>query len=315
MRFFISSNIKNNYPLYITVVLFLISSFLYWALGWFMYHNKYGLSFHKQMFYFFTDPEFPEPIPLGQLLEDIHVQIFMTTLFILILASIFVHKCVRDKVKYTLIGVSFTAGMLEPVTSLLVYYISPVFIYLKILLFILFQVSCGIMVIMSLKLYLTKEKEEPPERSILYTIVFVFSVSTLLFTAVNFFLFLAKMGFSPSSVAEYYAGNPQKFMRPKSLYGLLDVVTPHLLAMGVYLFALIHFAFFTNVKRKALLSATTLGFAFMDNVSGLGIRFWDTSFSYLKLVSFFGLTLCMAYLSLLISYSILRHRAKAIVLL
>lgn len=315
MRFFISSNIKGNRPLYITVVFFLISAALYWVGSWLYYHSKFGLTYKKMFSYFFTDPQFPERLPLAQLLEDVHIQLFMLLTFLLVLASLFIHRCMRDNVKYTLISLSFLFGLLDILSGFLVYYLGSLFIYLKIASFVVYQISSGTMLALALKLYLTEEKEEPPERSILYTIVFVFTVSTFIFTAVNFFLFYEKFGLTPDSVARYYLGDPQRFVRPKTLAGIIDIANPHFLAMAVYLFALVHFAFFTNVKRKATLSALLLSSALIDNVSGILIRFIHPLFAYVKLISFFSLTLLMLYLSAVILVSILRHRAKAIVLL
>ncbi|WP_457601302.1 hypothetical protein [Hydrogenivirga sp.] len=315
MRFFISSNIKSNAPLYVTVVFFLVSSLLFWLSGWAFYHFKFGLTYGRMFAYFYTDPQFPERIPFAQLLEDIHVQFFIYVTFILVLASIFIHKCVRDRVKYVLISLSFLSATLELLSGLLVYYLSPLFIYLKIALFFLFQISTGLMLLLALKLYLSKEREEPPERSILYSLVLVFTVSTLIFASLNFFLFLSKLGMTHVGVVEYYSGSPEKFIRPKTLSGMLSVINPHFITMGVYLFTLVHFAFFTNVRRKVLLSVATLGFALTDNVSGLLVRYVDPSFAYLKIVSFLGLTFMMVYLSLVVTLSILRHRAKTIILL
>ncbi|EDP74777.1 hypothetical protein [Hydrogenivirga sp. 128-5-R1-1] len=315
MRFFISSNIKNNAPLYITVVFFLLSSLLYWVLSWLLYHFKFGLTYEKMYTYFFTDVKFPERLPLGQLYEDIHIQLFLHVTFILVLSSIFIHKCIRDRVKYTLILISFLSGVLELLSGLLVYYLSPAFIYVKLMLFYAFQISTGAMLLLALKLYLSKEKEEPPERSVLYSLVFIFSLSTLLFTFVNFFLFVNKIGITPGSVAEYYLGSPEKFLRPKTLSGLLSVVTPHLITMGIYLFTLVHFVFFTSAKRKIMLSSLTMTLALLDNFGGVFIRFLDPSFAYLKLLSFLGLSFMMVYLPTLIMVSILKHRAKTIILL
>ncbi len=187
MRFFISSNIKNNPPLYLTVVLFLISSFVYWVITWFVYGERYGLTYRKMFTYFFSDPEFPEKIPLSQLLEDVHINFFLLIVFLIVLASIFIHKCMRDSVKYALIGTAFLSAVLEIASGFLIYFLSPIFIYLKIASFVSFQIATGLMVAFALKLYLSKEKEEPPERAILYTLVFVFTSTAILFVVVNFF--------------------------------------------------------------------------------------------------------------------------------
>ncbi len=187
MRFFISSNIKGNRPLYVTVLLFLFSSLLYWTSSWFFYGAKFGLTYDSMFTYFFTDPSYPERLPLSQLLEDMHVQMFLYVTFILVLSSIFMHKCMRDRVKFLLISLSFLSGVGDILSGLGVYFLGPFFIYLKLLFFFVFQISSGAMLALTLKLYITGEKEEPPERSILYSLVFIFALLTVLFTALNFF--------------------------------------------------------------------------------------------------------------------------------
>ena len=315
MRFFISSNIKSNPPLYITVVIFLLSSVVYWVTTWIVYNAKYGLTYDRMFRYFFTDPLYPERIPLSQLLEDMHVNFFLFIMFLIVLASIFIHKCMKDSLKYTLILLSFVSGLVEFLSSLAVYYVSPAFIYLKIFSFLSFQVSTGTMILLALKLYLTREKEEPPERSLLYAIVFIFTSTVSLFVVLNFFLFVTKIGLTPDQVARYYLGDPAIFMRPKSLEGILEVLTPHTVAMALYLFALIHFAFFTNLRNRVAWSVVTLVSALVDNTSGLMIKYVGAHFAYIKLGSFLVLQLAMIYLSVAIIVSLLRHRAKAIVLL
>ena len=315
MRFFISSNIKNNKPLYITIVLFLFAMLLFWGNNWLLYHFKYGLTYKAMYSYFFTDPEFPEKIALPQLLEDMHVQFFLMAMFFLVITSIFIHKRVNEHIKYFLITSTFTVGFLDVVSGLLIYFLSEKFIYLKLFSFYAFQIFTGLMLLITLKLYLSKEKEEPPERPLLYTLVFIFVTSAPLFVLLNFFLFFVKFGFLPSSVAEYYLGNPEKFMRPKSIHGIIEVVSPHFVAMGVYLFTLIHFSFFTNLRRKVLWSSIVILSALIDNLSGLIIRFGGEPFAILKIASFLVLNLSMLYLCFVTTRSLLKHRAKEVILL
>ena len=315
MRFLISSNIKSNRALYTTVVLFLLSSVLFWFLSWLFYHYKFGLTYDAMFTYFFTDKEFPEKLPLSQLLEDIHIQLFIHLTYLLVVVSLFLHKHTRERFRIALVLIAFLSALGDTLLSLGVYFLSAFLIYVKILSFLLFQLSVGVMLFLSLKLFLSNEKEETPGRGLLYSIVFVFVSATVLFTLLNFFLFISKMGFSPLSVAQYYAGNPQEFVRPKSLEGMLTVMVPHTIAMVIYLFTLIHFAFFTNIKRKTLLSSITLLLALLDNFSGLMIRFGDSGFAYVKLLSFSGLSFLMLYLSVAVGVSILRHRAKSVIVL
>jgi len=176
VRFLITSSIKNNPPLRVLVVLFLIGSLLYWVAGWFFYHYKFGLTYEKMFVYFFT----PHTVSAS--------------------------RCVSRR----------GGGS--------VYLLGAPLIYLRILLFILFQIGTGFMILYSLRVYLTGKRETAPEKSLLYAVVLFFALSTILFTLVSFFLFAVKVGLTPQSVSEYYLGNPQKFMKPKSLSLLLEAV-------------------------------------------------------------------------------------------
>lgn len=309
MRFLITSSIKNNPPLRVLVVLFLIGSLLYWVAGWFFYHYKFGLTYEKMFVYFFADPSFPELLPPAQLLEDIHVQLFMTIVFLTVLTPVFLHGNRSGRLTRFLLPAVFLGGVGEAVASVGVYLLGAPLIYLRILLFILFQIGTGFMILYSLRVYLTGKRETAPEKSLLYAVVLFFALSTILFTLVSFFLFAVKVGLTPQSVSEYYLGNPQKFMKPKSLSLLLEAVAPHLLAMSLYVFALVHLAFFTNLRRRILWSVLLFSCALIENLSTLLIRFLWEGFSYLKIASFLGLCAGMLYLSLVLILSLLRHRA------
>ncbi len=187
MRFIISANIKNNPPVYTAVVMFLIFSAFFWAVNWFWYKFKYGLSYEEIFIYLFTDPEFPEKIPLSQVLEDIHIDLFINSIFVLVIASLFIHKPFNIKLKMTLSFLPFVALLLEPAFTLLAYFINPLFIYLKLLMFIVLQFSLGLLIFMSLKFYLSKEKEAVPERSLLYGFIVSFGLCGMMFSFINFF--------------------------------------------------------------------------------------------------------------------------------
>lgn len=312
MRFFITSNIKSNPSLYATVLIFLLSSLIYWTINWFFYAMKFGITPEGMLRYFFTDPQFPERIPLSKLLEDVHIQLFLYTIFLLVLSSLFLHKRSSETLKIVLVVSSFLSALGDILSSFGIYFLGGIFIHLRILMFLSFQLSTGAMLFLTLKLYLTKEKEENKSRGLLYSIVFLFGISSILFAVLNFFLFSSKIGFG--DISAYYAGDPERFIRPKSLEGMMEVIVPHTVGMGVYLFALVHFAFFTNIRHKVLLSVLTLSSGVVDNLSPLLIRFVSQEFSYLKLISFFLLNLSLFYTSLQIVISIIRHRAKVVLI-
>ena len=308
MRFFVSPNIKSNPPLYFTVVLFLLSSLLYWIINWFFYAVKFGIDYRSMYAYFFIDPKFPERIPFSQLLEDLHIQFFLHIMFLIVLSSLFLQGGVRGILRYILPAGSFLSATVDVLLSLAVYFLSPAFIYPKILTFLIFQASSGLMLFLTLKSYLGKGREGSPDRSLLYSIVLMFAVSSLIFALINLLLFLSKMGLTPESIAVYYIGDPGRFIKSRSLEGIVGVVTPHTIGMGVYLTVLVHFSFFTGMRRQPFLSLLTLPSGIGNNLSPLLIRFLGPEFSYLKLLSFLLLTASMVFLSTVVGVWALKRR-------
>ncbi len=81
----------------------------------------------------------------------------------------------------------------------------------------------------------------------------------------------------------------------------MKVFVPHLVAMSVFLFTLLHFSFFTGLKNKALWAFALLSSAFIENVSGVLIRYINENFAYVKLISFVVFILSMLYISAIIT--------------
>jgi hypothetical protein len=75
---------------------------------------------------------------------------------------------------------------------------------------------------------------------LLKVIVLCFLVYTLILWVSNFGLYFAKMSLAPTSVIEYYRGNEEKFLQPRSLQGLLETLHFHAFAMGILLLTLTH---------------------------------------------------------------------------
>ena len=82
----------------------------------------------------------------------------------------------------------------------------------------------------------------------------------------NALLYFHKMGLSPASVVDYYLGNEERFLQPRSYQGLLEVSHFHLFAMGMLLLVLTHLMLFVPVANgtKALLIAVPFLAAAID---------------------------------------------------
>ena len=128
---------------------------------------------------------------------------------------------------------------------------------------------------------------------LLKTIVWCFFTYTLILWLSNFGLYFAKMSLYPSSVVEYFRGNPDTFTQPKSLYGLLEMLHFHSFAMGILLMTLTHLVLFVpiSMRTKAIGIAVAFTSGLGGELSGWGVRFVHPLFAYAK-ISFFLLLQC-----------------------
>lgn len=304
MRFFISTNIKENKPLYYTVIFFLFFLLLYWLASWVFFYAKYGFTYSSVFKYFFMDEEVLEAISLSQVSEDLHLSLFLKAFFFLVLFSLFLLSKFSERLKLSLTILSFLLGFLENLSDLFILYLSPIFVYLKLLSFFGFQIFTGIALILTLIFLLSKENEKPPGKSQIKLIIFLFSLFLVAFVLTNFLVFFSKMGISLDSIKDYYLGNPETFSKPKTFEGMFKVIYPHLLSMAVFSIVVAHFVFFTPAKGKVFLSASLFLLSFLDNVLGLFIRFVHPNFALIKLLTFLLLQAILLYVSfLLVFYS------------
>ncbi len=80
-----------------------------------------------------------------------------------------------------------------------------------------------------------------------------------------FVFYIAKSGFSPQSLIDYYIGNESKMMYPKSFLELWEITHFHLFVMPVIFLILIHLLMLTHLDNSikiTLWSAGTLGLIF-----------------------------------------------------
>ncbi len=136
---------------------------------------------------------------------------------------------------------------------------------------------------------------------LLKTIVWCFLAYTLVLWLTNFGLYFAKMSLDPASVIDYYLGNEEKYLQPRSLVGLLEVLHFHSFAMGILLMTLTHLVLFVPISMRT--KAWGIALAFVSGIagelSGWGVRFLHPGFAYLKVAMF--LTLQAAILALMIA--------------
>lgn len=118
-------------------------------------------------------------------------------------------------------------------------------------------------------------------------LVFTLIYITILWVT-NMLLYVEKIGFTYTSVVDYYLGSEEEFKNPISYRGLLEVTHFHLFVFAMALLLMNHLTVFTNLPYFLKLSLIILSFlsGFGDMGAGWLIRFVSPSFAYLKIGSF-----------------------------
>jgi hypothetical protein len=127
-------------------------------------------------------------------------------------------------------------------------------------------------------------------------VLFVIYVAGLWIT--NALLYFQKMGLSYASVTEYYLGNEEKFLEPRSYQGMVEVAHFHLFAMGILLMTLTHLMLFVPLSPgvKIVLIVVPFASALLDEGSGWLVRFVSPAFAYAKIAGFLALEASLAAL-------------------
>jgi hypothetical protein len=122
-----------------------------------------------------------------------------------------------------------------------------------------------------------------------------------------------EMGLSYQGVVEHYLGSPEKFTRPKSIRGLMEVSHFHLFAMGIFLVSLMHLLLFVPVNGllKVVLIVAAFTSAFLDEASGWLIVFVSPLFAYMKIASFVILQLSLLTTIALSAWSVAMSKRNA----
>jgi hypothetical protein len=149
--------------------------------------------------------------------------------------------------------------------------------------------------------------------SLLRVIVLCFLTYTLILWATNAGMYFAKMSLTPSSVVDYYLGNEERYLQPRSLQGLLEVLHFHTFAMGMLLMTLTHLLLFVPISMR--IKAWGIAVAFVSGIagelSGWGVRFVHPVFAYAKIAAFLTLEGVLLWLMILVARALLTQAPSA----
>jgi hypothetical protein len=149
--------------------------------------------------------------------------------------------------------------------------------------------------------------------SLLRVIVLCFLTYTLILWATNAGMYFSKMSLTPSSVVDYYLGNEERYLQPRSLQGLLEVLHFHTFAMGMLLMTLTHLLLFVPISMR--IKAWGIAVAFVSGIagelSGWGVRFVHPVFAYAKIAAFLTLEGVLLWLMILVARALLTQAPSA----
>ncbi len=120
----------------------------------------------------------------------------------------------------------------------------------------------------------------------------VFAGFLLLITASGAVLFVEKVGLGATEVREFYLGSEARFTSPRSLVGLLEIAVPHLVAVPLVLFAVIHVvaaAGRLGPRSLGWLAGASFAVALAGVAAGFGVRYLAPWLAWGKVVAFVGL--------------------------
>jgi hypothetical protein len=148
---------------------------------------------------------------------------------------------------------------------------------------------------------------------LLKVIVSCFLVYTLILWVTNAGLYFAKMSLAPSSVIDYYLGNEDKFMQPRSVQGLLEVLHFHTFAMGMLLMTLTHLVLFVPISMRTKACGIAIAFfsGIGDELSGWAVRFIHPVFAYAKIGCFLLLEGAILWLVVMVAFALLTSAPSA----
>ena len=148
---------------------------------------------------------------------------------------------------------------------------------------------------------------------LLKVIVWCFLAYTVILWVTNAGLYFSKMSLTPGSVIEYYRGNEDKFLQPRSVEGLLETLHFHAFAMGILLMTLTHLVLFVpiSMRTKAIGIATAFSSGIVGELSGWGVRFVHPGFAYLKIACFLLLQGSILWLVIAVGRALLMRSPSA----
>ncbi len=151
MRFFVTKDLNKNSALKL-IILFSLIFFVGLIVTNFLFMTKIGFTVQEVVNYYLGNPEtFRQPKSYGSIVEETHFHLFAMGIILMTLNHLMLFSDLSMKFKIMLIVVSFSACLLDIVSSWLVRFVSADFAYLKLSSMVVEQISLVALIFIIIK--------------------------------------------------------------------------------------------------------------------------------------------------------------------
>ena len=141
MKFLVTKELWHNQLLKWLVVFFVAILILFLLSDMLLHHYQIGLEFSRAIETIMgNEEEFTDPILFDALLERVHIDIFTSTITLMLLVLIYVRVVPQNKIKSLPIHLLFLTAILSHIALMGGFYAGEFFIYSWVVLFIIWHI-------------------------------------------------------------------------------------------------------------------------------------------------------------------------------
>jgi len=141
VKFLVTKELWHNQLLKWLVVFFVAILILFLLSDMLLHHYQIGLEFSRAIETIMgNEEEFTDPILFDALLERVHIDIFTSTITLMLLALIYVRVAPKNKIKSLPIHLLFLTAILSHIALMGGFYAGEFFIYSWVVLFIIWHI-------------------------------------------------------------------------------------------------------------------------------------------------------------------------------
>lgn len=150
MKFLVNRKLNDSRLLQMILIFTLLFVLLLWVTNILLYMERIGIDYTSIVKYYLgSEEDFRNPISYLGLLEITHIHIFLFAMALLLVNHLTVFLNLPQSLKLLLIFVSFISGFLDVGSGWLIRFVSPLFAYLKMVSFFVFQISFLLLIVSS----------------------------------------------------------------------------------------------------------------------------------------------------------------------